>query len=514
MKTLSNRKLLAVPGLFVALCALTSFNPFSQANHLSYLNNSSQQEESITLAQNLPSSGARNSAQRGVSPSTRVDATLAGKMPKAAPTTQTETAEVKAEREKKEREEADKKAKIEADKSRGSQSSVKVGEGEGCIGKDCAVDISSQKNSQVKALSDITEKIRSKKPLTDEENELLVEKLMASQNSDVASDEDSEDVEEKFCSEGDYDDRLKCFKKEKKFLFQKKSKATAEARGLFKEDVADLIAEIALDDSLEVKEQTKLLNRIAKFVKDDRDLSADVRIAIQSMQTKRSEESFSRGLEAQVQNIESLDTRIADLQNMQRMYGFNAQAQLELDQRSIERKNLVYGMEKQIAGYRESIKRSLPAPKAGESTLITQLRDQRTASYQTLIEPLAPAITDKRLITLDYTLSGSPTIAGQNGVYSPTNGTGTNTQFNAGQNGNLQQYDSTNPAGTFAGVSTSILSGMNPQQQVDYRKQNGIMYNPSANNFAMANQYQQQNTGLPTMNGQQQRAGPTPYTGY
>ncbi len=509
MKTLSNRKLLAVPGLFVALCALTSFNPFSQANHLSYLNNSIQQEESITLAQNLPSSGARNSAQRGVSPSTRVDATLARKIPKAATAVQTETAETK--------EEADKKAKIEAEieanKTRGSQSSVKVGEEEGCIGKDCAVDISSQKNSQAKYFSELAAKIEGDTPLTKEEKAAVAERIMKSQEI-ALDDESEEDVEENFCSEGDYDDRLKCFKKEKKFLFQKKSKATAEARGLFKEDVADLIAEIALDASLEVKEQTKLLNRIAKFVKDDRDLSADVRIAIQSMQTKRSEESFSRGLEAQVQNIESLDTRIADLQNMQRMYGFNAQAQLELDQRSIERKSLVYGMEKQIAGYRESIKRSLPAPKSNESTLITQLRDQRTASYQTLIEPLAPAITDKRLITLDYTLSGSPTIAGQNGVYSPTNGTGANTQFNAGQNSNLQQYDSTNPAGTFAGVSTSILSGMNPQQQVDYRKQNGIVYNPSANNFAMANQYQQQNTGLPTMNGQQQRAGPTPYTGY
>lgn len=476
MKTI-NQKLLATSGLFVAFCALTSFNPFSQANHLSQLHN---KEESISLAASsvtpspVPPAGRAGVRHAADNAETRKQSSALAERINAGKPEQ--TLEEKA------------RANAEADKARGAQSQDR--EGTVCADGKCD---ETPRNSATADIEAILEKVEKNERLSAEE----ISALRDSRNHNEDSSED-EELDAGLCLDGDYMDRILCYKKKNSDLSKRRSRATSEARGIFKDEMEEFIVEIVTDDSLDTREKTRYLNRIARIVKTDRSLSNDIRIALQSLNASRNEEVFARRVEARTAEIQAIDNQIRQINAS----GMAQYSQFQLDQLYTMRKSLVYGLEEEVRSYRESVAVSLPQARVGseESALVAHLRAERTASYQNLVAPIAGGLTDKSLLSLDTNLAGSPVLAA-----APTTGSGPQPYYSAsnsglnpgGLNTGLNSY---NPANPLAGITGMQGSGPIPYSQwLATRGQNYGTAGYAPNQYAMNNNGMPATYGRPRM---------------
>lgn len=482
-----NRKLLASTGLFVAFCALTSFNPFSQANHLSYLN----KEGNATFASNVNVPAAGKPAQRDVGAG-KPNAALAARMTQlqgATPQTLEERAAANG---------AAKPNTDEANRARGSQSSDK--EGTVCVDGKCE---SSARNSSTEDFEAILAKVEKNEKLSAAEIAILRDSKGKDESLDI---EDEEIADTTLCADGDYMDRIVCLKKMNSAISKKRSKATSEQRGNLKEEIEEFIVEIVTDDSLDTREKTKYLNKVARIVKGDTSLSSDVRLALQSMDVSRQEEIFARRIESRTAEIQAIDNQIRQINAS----GMAQYSTFQLDTLYTQRKSLIYGLEEEIKGFRDSISVSLPQARVGgtESALVAHLRTQRAASYQSLITPVAGALTDKTLTSLDTNLGGAPVLAGAPTVSGPQpfntglNSGGLNSGLNSGGlNSGLNSY---NPANPLAGLTGQQGSGPIPYSQYIAMRGGQNFGTAGYTPYGAGNQYS-------AMNGQQ--GGPTPFQG-
>ena len=294
-------------------------------------------------------------------------------------------------------------------------------------------------------------------------------------------------------------------------MFDGKYKASEDEINLFEDGVADLITSIALDTELRDSKKARLLDGIKELISNKIPsdvkvyLNQTLKIALEDQKVKANEQIFKNKVAAYASEMEYINMTIE--RSIQFPGDFNLR--MEATQAFSRKITLEKEMPTYLAGIRESVRRSLPLAKKDEGSLITELREQRTESYASIVSTLENSITDKRLLTLDFSLSSAPGTLAQNGSVFSSN-VDQNTTLNSGLNSGLQSYNSQNPGQLFAGVDVSILSRMSPDQQIQYRQQTGISgFSNGTNNYAASGnqQYNQyNNNGVPNMYQQ----GPNP----
>ena len=425
MKAFNNttaKRLLAIPGLFVALVGLTSFNPFTEASHLVAL----QKEESTTLTSTAPS--ARKGERLEVAPSesvtARLEALRAGKTrPATVPPLKQE--EPKTEEDKKESADLDAKSKTS---------------GGVCV--DC---------DKPEQLIDISK-------LSTSELQIYLDEKRAQETADGIAD---------ICSEGTVSKRVKCFEDAKKGL-----RRNSEEYGLVLEQIEDFVEEITLDEESKVTELRKLL----KLVRGDRELSEAVRAAISYKEIQKRNDSFARHLENSADQIANLDSQIAQM-SMYEQSG-NAQAIYQLNMMKIQRTQMVNNLEREISGFQNYYKSALPRPRANgdEHEIIATLRDNMSADYEAVISPIAGIISNQALISLDaqsYASLGTTGVTGgpNSSIFNPGNNAGAlpNTAYQT-----RPLYSSQDPY-----MTGNSRINMNPIQQIQTfgPGQNGMVSN-------------------------------------
>lgn len=492
-----NKKLFATSGLFVALCGLTSFNPFTEATHLASLD----KEQSISLSAQLPQgrdAGRSDSAQaQGKNDSAlqaKINAGIAGKNKTTeaddAKAVQTSEGTACTDGKCEGKEKISQTESLEAINAKLAKNcEIKIAEESKVLDAKVAKLSDEEKTKQANTIASIRQKFEAAKILCAEVN---------SDNKESKEDLTLDD-NENICAEGDYKERIKCFGLINKSYAKKSNRASNEDKNRLATDISELIAEINGDD-LSAREKSKLLRSIDKVIsqrggidsKDKRDLQQDVRIATQQIDARKQDAVFAQRLDMHASGIEQIDRQIYELSSY-------PGAQFQMNMLQIQRKNMVINMERDIVGYRENIRRSLPRSTDNDSVLVTQIRDQRSNDFQELISPVAGAITDQRITSLDTTLSGAPGSAAQNGeVFSSEDGR--YRTLPAGQS----SYDSVNPGELFAGAPISALRGMSPAQQIQYRQQNGLGgYQQTALNSTYGNNYSTTYNNMPN-----QQSGP------
>lgn len=453
MKTI-NRRLLVTAGLFVALFGLTSFNPFTQASHLAQL-----EEGSISLAQSSPTAHDRNGNRNSGVTTNQSDALkaalAAGKM--KAPPSKSDKSENKL---------------IADPDAKPHQSSKAEPEGKACPDGKCGAG-DSQRNSALLAIAQVL-------PALDPEQQNAVlskysieeqDFIRAKSKKSELAKSDDDDLEEAICSEGEYTERIKCFEKEKKYLKTKRTSRRnakrikkSEERELLNDAISDLIEEITLDSDLSPREMNKLVRKLAKLSSGDRELQEQVRVAQSYQQITRTSEAFSQQLQRSADQIGNMDNQIRQLES-------NPYTMQQANMLKIQRYQILEGVKSQLSQFQQQYKSVLPASRSGESSLVSSLRDQMSADYQSIISPVAGAITDQRLLTLEnlpIAVANSSTVntmPGQNGsVFGPqTSNVGVPNQTIGQQQGVV--YNNMNPNMT----SGMDVSRMTPAQQVQMR---------------------------------------------
>lgn len=474
-----NRRLLVTAGLFVAMCSLTSFNPFSQASRLAAAN----QEGSITLAQTSPTATRVSKITRDTDTSSQNrDTNLKTNIAEKFAADKTAPANTVAPKE-------DAKP-IQASKV-GAES--KKLEGSACADGKCEAG-ASEKNSSLLAIADVLPK------LDPEQQNVILSKYSIEEQDFIRSKSkkselaDNDEPEENICSDGEYIERIKCFEKEQKYVKTMKSSKKngkrikkSEQLGLLNDAISDFIEEITLDSDLSPREMNRIIKKLSRLSRGDRTLQEQVRIAQSYQSATKNADAFSNQLQRSADQIGNLDMQISQMES-------NPYTMQQANMLKIQRYQILNGVKSQITQFQKQYKSAIPAARTGESSLVSSLRDQMTENYQAIVSPIAGAIADQSLLTLESLPVASinpTTMPGQNGsVFGPQSQTFTPQQQIGQQQGIV--YNNSNP-----NMTNMDVSHMTPAQQVQMRvgslntSANLMNNNGIANNMIPGQQQQQ-----------------------
>ncbi len=447
-------RLYVTSGLFVALCALTSFNPFSQQRHYALAT-----EGSITLAQQAPSANRQTTNDSATSPN-QSNAIIQRLQNYGQTTSQTATP---------------------------STAPVESTEAGVCADGQCD---ESQKPQPTVAISEDTREVLAQ--LSD---------APPVQSASAESTEPVEDEELVICEtkaeyEGDYKEyleRITCYTDAKRKLGKldndkrkRKKKTTSnddartQAEDILLQELEDLIAEIRGDTELKTTQKTKLYNRIDRLVRGT-ELTNNIRAAKIIVDVDAKTDSFQRSLNSRLQQISHLDNQINQLQSANN--GMHPQMNYQLNMLQIQRQQAILNIEREVSGFQEVIyKRAIPAGADANSDAMIELKADLALKYSQFIAPIAPML-DPSLSSLEATsyANSAATAIGNRPLVSPQG-------FNPTQG--PQMYNPTNPGASMLNPQQAIH--MSPAQQVQHLLgQNGtigMQYNNAMNQYQMAGQ--------------------------
>jgi hypothetical protein len=474
-----NKKLATTSGLFIALCALTSFNPFSQAKHLA----AQEKEESISLAENSEGrTGTHDSGEGTNNDKKRLQAKID---------------EMNAIRLRRQAEAQGQPTTTGAGvlhdvvvKPAGAQTATITttsGNEAGTTGNACPDGKcgSSEKTPASAAITDLNDRL---KKLNPEEQAAFLKQLK--QDHDEAAQDDqassSDDTPANKCDGAgdstyrDYSARASCFLETEKTLKKK-----SEDYGNLAEEMDAFISEVTLDEDLKDRQVTQILSKLSKskIVRSDRDLGLKntIRVAMSYKDAQKDKLAFQKNLENSADEISGIDNQLSQMNQYNN--GMNPQMNYQTNMLQIQRKQAVYNLESNVAAFQQKYRMSLPAGSTDDSPLVSTLRENMSADYNDLISPIAPVLSDKRLISLDahsFSIAniqngtqGGPGVQG--GVYSSQNGPNGIPQL--GQTGST--YSGSDPY--MANANTAMLAQMTPAQQIQ-QLQNQLRNGGVANN--------------------------------
>lgn len=473
MKTF-NKQLLSTSGLFVALLGLTSFNPFTQVNHLAAIDI----EESITLASGNGRDGVRAGSTSDINDEGRIID------PASAVARNKEEAEAAAAR-------AEDPKHAQADRPANMTGIVPAIARDG---KPAPAPTTREAKPSTTAEGGVAECTTDECKKAKELEELLATLpadkralVEARINTAAPTEDDKPEPSKDKCSDGDYRDRASCMLDAEDELPTSGNRGHGKNRsrrasrldtksqdyGNLLEEIEEFILEVATDEDLSVSDVNRIFSKLSrsKIVNSDRSLKADIAYAKKAVAARGQRDMMADRIEMASNYISDLDMQIQDAEQ------YGTYGNQRLDSLRAQRYGAVLQVQKEIAGFQQGYRMSLPAPKNNESALVSTLRDNMSADYTEMISGIAPALTDQRLATLDRaSFSVPPSMNGnnyQNGVYAQN-------QTGPGQPPVGQGRPPYNPH------DPNMVSGnsMNPQQQI----QSGIMrasqpYQPFPNGF-------------------------------
>lgn len=414
MKTL-NKRLLVTSGLFVAFCGLTSFNPFTQATHLSAL----EKEESITLAQSTPPAGRQTGRSNGG------DATF------VSPTMANQLEQGKAKNPPKPKDQPD-NSKEDPKKLEQTSAGVPCADGK-CESKS--------------KLDDLTAIINDSSLSADEKAAKIAELQKPGRPSSRLDEEESRRSYE-FCkgSARDYQKiqkKLSCYKTTLRNIEKQDDEISDELLGRLSDEM-----ELFAEDTLQAifKKRSKITNRQAQTLLKNLgkladeagsdSLDATVENAIAALETESKMQSNANYIAQAAQTLPMLE--------QQTQYACSQGLQYSCDSASMQLysyRNQVFG-EIATAQKTANTSRNYFNDTFGDSSFAQIIDARLNQSYQMMISPLASYIQakDPRLTELEISSASIASYQSQqNNQYSQ------NGLLNR-QNG-MNNYNSMNPNG-------------------------------------------------------------------
>ncbi len=425
MKTI-NKRLLVTSGLFVAFSALTSFNPFNEANHLSAL----AKEESLTLATSAVNRGTQR-VDHGQTAS--VDAEFSRRKAAPAPAPAPQKKE-----DPKDSEEAKTQETADANKTAATAP---------CADGNCGeVQVSKAAESLSVDIQRAQEQIMTDPSLSNKEK---AKRMAEIEEAGRQSSRKSIERSAIFCP-GDYSgtredfrERAKCYKDYSDgFKAQRKKPQIYEK---FVTELSKFIEEIRASD-LSASQANSVLRKMLRVAKDNRDkeLVENIEVAIAAYKVDRETQVFAKNMERQIREFEMRQSAINNHGAFLQSMGLNPQQDMQFQNLIVAAKESQYNIEASFARLQHVYRQSLPKASDDESTVISSRRDELTDVYNSLVADIDPdgtLITDTRLTSLDTTVAFAPrtqsgvSMIGQNSIntFGPNSYNGNNNFMNGNQ---------------------------------------------------------------------------------